>query len=67
MPLEEDLTILIDYEKYQEHTQRIERQLNGQWMKTTNTSILPQHRSNDCDYDDSKGITDQKIPHKNIN
>lgn len=41
MSLEEDIIVLIDYEKYQERTRRVQRQINGEWARTTNASGLP--------------------------
>lgn len=64
MSLEEDLTVLIDYGKYQERTQsrRIQRQTN-QSNKTNSSSVrypssqaqdkVRDHNKNDCD---EKGI-----------
>lgn len=32
---------MIDYEKYQERSRRVQRQINGEWARTTNASGLP--------------------------
>lgn len=63
MPLEEDLTVLIDYEQYQKHVQpqRVRRgtvatsnhtQSVHNRLQKSERSLNSRHHSNECDGDD---------------
>ena len=63
MPLEEDLTVLIDYEQFQKHVQplRVRREGVILWNHTQSVhnrlqkserSLNSRHHSNECDDDD---------------